>query len=157
MLYKYRMQLERDLTVHDTVHLATDLAAIGSFRLDCDAPTFRAPKALAHLHLVLPRTAMGIVQDTGAPFVADPMVLTVHAPGVVYRREPIGGQPDESDYLVLGEAALDELFGTRGAGRGGQRTIDAGTYAQAQVLFAAAREGRASTLALEEAALGVAG
>jgi AraC-like DNA-binding protein len=157
MLYKCAMTRGHDFTVddltrHDKVLWRGELVALASIGLHCDAPQFRAPKALARAHLVLPRSTMGIVQEGARPFIADPMMLTVHLPGVAFRREPVGGQHDLSDYLMLGDAALDEL----GLRSGGQCAIAAADYADAQALFAAARAGRLARqtpLATEEAVL----
>lgn len=136
------MLLGSDLTPFDHIHLDSELLAVGSFRLDCDAPAFRSPKALAHHHVVLPRQAMGIVQDGRAAFVADPVMVTLHDPGVPYWREAIAGRADDSDYVVLQPQLVEELLGGASRFEAGQSLLDARGYALGHALFGAARQGR---------------
>jgi AraC-like DNA-binding protein len=151
------MHLGSDLTLADRLHLDGELLAVGSIALACDAPAFGAPKALAHHHIVLPRNAMAIVQDRRAAFVADPVMVTLHDPGVPYWREPIAGLADDSDYLALQPALAEELLAGARRFDCGQRLLDARGFAAAQALFSAARQGRLRPgLQAEEAAIEVA-
>lgn len=161
------MQLGHDLTRFDTLHLNTELLALCSFRLSRDAPEFTAWKALDRHHVVLPRSVMQLLQEGRAPFVADPVMATLHNPGTPFRREPIAGQDDESDYLILSATAVDEIVGELGLGSrhcaGGYRfpvaqaRLPDRAYASAVRLFAQATAAHASpALWLEEQALGLA-
>jgi AraC family transcriptional regulator len=110
------LPLGNDVTRFDALHLHTDLLAVCSFRMAHDAPEFTAWKALDRHHVVLPRTVMQLHQEGRAPFIADPVMATLHNPGTPFRRAPIAGQDDESDYLILSEAVVEEIVGELGVG-----------------------------------------
>lgn len=154
------MLLGSDVTPFDTIHLNTPIAAVGSFRLSCEEPQFCAKKALDHHHLVLPRSPLYILQDGVAPFVADPVMVTFHNPGVPYRRAAIAGRDDDCDYVVLREDVLEEIAHVPGRTRypryrfgSSQRALPPRSFLAAHLMFDAARRGTYAQLALEEAAL----
>lgn len=154
------MRLGNDVTHFDTLHMNGEYLALCSFRMRHDAPEFIAWKALDRHHVVLPRTAMYLLQEDKAPFVADPVMATFHNPGTAFRREPIAGNDDESDYLILDAAAVDEIAGELGIARRGeddyrfpvgQSTLPHRVHATAMRLFArAAANPKPAALWLEE-------
>lgn len=154
------MLLGTDVTPFDTIHVNTPLAAVGSFRLSCEEPQFSAKKALEHHHLVLPRSPLYILQDGVAPFVADPVMVTFHNPGVPYRRAAIAGRDDDCDYVVLREDVLEEIAHMPGRTRfsryrfgSSQCVLPPRSFLAAHLMFDAARRNACAPLALEEAAL----
>jgi AraC-like DNA-binding protein len=163
------MQLGHDYTRFDTLHLNSELIAVCSFHLHRDAPEFSAWKALLRHHIVLPRAAMRLHQERREVFVADPVMATLHDPGVAFRREPVAGQDDDSDYFILSEALIDELAasadvptGRRRAGyRFGrsQAPLPDSLFRNAHRVFAQLRKSWASSpslLWLEERAIALA-
>jgi AraC-like DNA-binding protein len=160
--YKSRIDTGADLTAHDRLHHSGDLLALGSVRLAQTDRDWQRARALEHHHVVLPRTAMGIRQGGRPVFVADPLHLTLHDPGVPYRREAIGNDDDHSDYLMLHPALAEELLGTPARFAAGQCGLDPPAFvAWWRLLRLAARRAAAEhpnvepadSLALEEAAL----
>lgn len=160
------MQLGHDHTRFDTLHLNGDLIAVCSFHLHRDAPEFSSWKALQRHHIVLPRTSMRLHQERRRIFVADPVMATLHDPGVAFRREPVAGQDDDSDYFILGEALLDELAASAGVPVGrrragyrfgrGQTQLSDPLFRKVRDLFAHLRGGIApSPLWLEERAVDI--
>jgi AraC-like DNA-binding protein len=157
------LPLANDVTRFDTLRLHTDLLALCSFRMRHEAPEFTAWKALDRHHVVLPRTTMVLLQDGRAPFVADPVMATLHNPGTPFRREPIANQDDVSDYMILSPAVVEEIVGelridprVNGSAfrfPAAQARLTDRDYASAHRLFAQAGTATAAVLWLEEQAL----
>lgn len=133
------MQAELDLTTHDTLLHRGELLAVGTVRVAAQHVQFTRSKALCHHHVVLPRSAMTIRQGARPAFVADRMHLTLHDPGVPYRREAIAGMPDLSDYIMLDASLAEELLGRQRRFAMGQRLLSAPGYVVAQALLRSAR------------------
>lgn len=157
------MQLGHDVTRFDILRLNSELIAICSFHLHRDAPEFSSWKALGRHHIVLPRTSMFLQQENRPPFVADPLMATLHNPGVAFRRGVVAEHDDESDYLIVDPAAIEEIaaeIGLRSRGsRSGYRFptaqtgVSAALYADAVALFSNAATNAYPSLRLEEQAL----
>jgi AraC-like DNA-binding protein len=147
-----RMETGGDLTLHDRLHFSGELIAVGSVRLAPGQRAWNRARALEHHHVVLPRTAMGIRQGGQPVFVADPLHLTLHNPGVPYRREAIGANGDHSDYLMLHPDLAAELLGRRARFACGQNALNAQSYLALRWLIRLAERGT-DALQVEEAAL----
>ena len=157
------MQLGHDVTRFDILRLNSELIAICSFHLHRDAPEFSSWKALGRHHIVLPRTSMYLQQENRSVFVADPLMATLHNPGVAFRRGVVAEHDDESDYLIIDDSAVEEIAAEIEVPRGrrdeayrfpaAQAGLSDGLYAQAVALFASAAKNACPPLRLEEQAL----
>lgn len=152
-----------DLSAQDCLFHQGEHLALGRVFLPAQHADFGRERALAHHHLVWPRSSMRIRMQGQGVFVANPLALTLHSPGFAYRREPLAGPGDESEYLMLApEWAAELLHGQPRPARFGplhfgcaQRRLNGMLALRAQRLFVRARSG-APALALEEQALALA-
>lgn len=78
----------------DRIVFATDSVTIGAFRCAIDHPSFRDSGPIQQDCFVFPRTSVVIQHDRGAPFVADPTVVTLYNRAQAYERRPVSRQGD---------------------------------------------------------------
>lgn len=91
---------------------ATPTVGIGTFRCRPDHPLFADSGPSSTYCFVFPRTSVLIQHADGAPFLADPRVVTYYNEGQVYSRRQLSPDGDRGEWFALAPDVAAELVGT---------------------------------------------
>lgn len=148
----------------DTTELAAGLIHVGSFRCPVSRPEFHEHASTRGYCFVFPRRAVWIHQDGQPSFVADANVVPLYNPGRPYRRTPIAGQADRTDWFGVAPELLREMVGALDPRikdsdemlfRRTHVTSDAGLYLAQRIVFDRLRIGACDALYIEERGVGL--
>lgn len=89
--------------------MRTSLLKLGSFHADPGDPWFFDSGAMDEPSIVFPRTAVQVQHAGRPPFVSSPNTVNFYNEGQAFRRNAVGGQPDDCDWFALAPSALAEL------------------------------------------------
>jgi AraC family transcriptional regulator len=106
---------EEMVSAPDRVVFSTDSVTIGAFRCAVDHPSFRDSGPIQQDCFVFPRTAVVIQHDRGAPFVADPTIVTLYNRAQAYKRRPVSPEGDRCDWYAVAPDILREALAPRDA------------------------------------------
>src|SRR5581483_9003336 len=85
----------------DTVVFESALVRIGAFRCAREYPNFSDTGPIENDCFVFPRTAVLIEHESGAPFAANPNIVTFYNQRQRYHRHPISDRGDRCDWFAL--------------------------------------------------------
>jgi AraC-like DNA-binding protein len=157
--------LDRSLTRLDRVLFRSDTVAICEFRCAREDPMFGDSGPTNNAILVFPRTTVGIRRLDGEAYVGNPNRVALYNAGQEYRRWPVSGRGDRSDWFWIRDDLLGEIvrrYDPAAAERPGRPfayawgPADARLYLEQRRILTAAANGIADPLELEEAVFHIA-
>ena len=144
----------------DSIVFESALVRIGAFRCAREYPQFGDTGPIQNDCFVFPRTAVKIEHERGAPFAANPNIVTFYNQAQLYRRHPISDRGDECDWFGVRRDIAREIAQTFDPGVGekpfriARGPCDSKTYLAQRRLFEQVRGGAMrDPLEIEETAI----
>jgi AraC family transcriptional regulator len=94
----------------DTIHFASPIVEIGSFRVDPGHSRFHDSGPIQRHVVVFPRTLVRIAHAGAEGFLAGPDLVTYYNRGQLYRRESVNGLPDRCDWFAFSPEVLADAL-----------------------------------------------